>query len=105
MRELAKQQPSPREGHELLAQLVVAGEGVYDINIPASSVERMKERGAPIDWTALGAVPAIMVGAGIADRRAPSECREIVFGIPVIARRSEADADARPPYRPRRPCQ
>ena len=27
MRELAKQQPSPREGHELLAQLVVAGEG------------------------------------------------------------------------------
>jgi len=66
MRELAKQQPSPREGHELLAQLVVAGEGVYDINIPVSSVERMKERGAPIDWIALGPVPAIMVGAGIA---------------------------------------
>jgi iron(III) transport system substrate-binding protein len=66
MRELAKQQPSPREGHELLAQLVVAGEGVIDINIPAASVERMKERGAPIDWTALGAVPAVMVGAGVA---------------------------------------
>lgn len=66
MRELAKQQPSTREGHELLAQLVVAGEGHFDINIPVSSVERMKERGAPIDWTALGPVPAIMVGAGIA---------------------------------------
>jgi len=66
MRELAKQQPSAREGHELLAQLVVAGEGVYDVNIPASSVERMKERGAPIEWTALGPVPAVMVGAGIA---------------------------------------
>ena len=66
MRELAKQQPSLREGHELLAQLVAAGEGVYDINIPAASVERMKERGAPIDWTALGPVPAIMVGTGIA---------------------------------------
>ena len=66
MRELAKQQPSPREGHELLAQLVVAGEGAFDINIPAASVERMKERGAPIDWTALGNVPAIMVGAGLA---------------------------------------
>src|SRR4030095_12202547 len=26
MRELAKQQPSPREGHELLAQLLVPGE-------------------------------------------------------------------------------
>lgn len=66
MRELAKQQPSMREGHELLAQLVVAGEGVFDINIPAASVERMKERGAPIAWTALGPVPAVMVGAGVA---------------------------------------
>ena len=66
MQALAKQQPSAREGHELLAQLVVAGEGSFDINIPAASVERMKERGAPIDWTALGAVPAIMVGAGLA---------------------------------------
>ena len=66
MRALAKQQPSRREGHELLAQLVAAGEGVFDINIPVASVERMKERGAPIDWTALGPVPAIMVGAGLA---------------------------------------
>jgi iron(III) transport system substrate-binding protein len=65
MRELAKQQPSPREGHELLAQLVAAGEGAFDINIPAASVERVKERGAPIDWTALGTVPAIMVGIGL----------------------------------------
>ena len=68
MRELAKQQPSPREGHELLAQLVVAGEGHFDVNIPVSSVERVKERGAPIDWTALGTAPAIMVGAGIASQ-------------------------------------
>ena len=65
MRDLARQQPSPREGHELLAQLIVAGEGVIDINIPAASVERMKERGAPIDWRALGPVPATMVGAGV----------------------------------------
>jgi iron(III) transport system substrate-binding protein len=66
MRELAKQQPSPREGHELLAQLVAAGEGLIDVNIPAASVERMKERGAPIDWVALGDAPAIMVGIGLA---------------------------------------
>lgn len=65
MRALARQEPSPREGHELLAQLVAAGEGAIDINIPASSVERMKERGAPIEWTALGPVPAVMVGIGI----------------------------------------
>ena len=68
MRALAKQQPSPREGHELLAQLVAAGEGIFDINIPAASVERMKERGAPIDWIALGPVPSVMVGAGISSQ-------------------------------------
>ena len=28
----------------------------------------MKERGAPIDWIALGPVPAIMVGAGVANQ-------------------------------------
>lgn len=70
MRALANQKPSPREGHELLAQLVAAGEGFFDINIPAASVERVKERSAPIDWTALGPVPAIMVGAGIANQAA-----------------------------------
>ena len=105
MRELAKQQPSPREGHELLAQLVVAGEGVYDINIPASSVERMKERGAPIDWTALGSGAGDHGRRGDRHRRAASERREIVFGICVIARRTEAYADPRPPYRAQRPRQ
>jgi iron(III) transport system substrate-binding protein len=64
MRALARQQPSLREGHELLAQLVVAGEGALDVNIPASSVDRVKEKGAPIDWTAVGAAPAVMVGIG-----------------------------------------
>ena len=70
MRDLAKQQLSPREGHELLAQLVAAGEGSMDVNIPIASVERMKERGAPIDWTAVGAAPAIMVGIGLSSQAA-----------------------------------
>lgn len=70
MKELATQQPVPREGHELLAQLVAAGEGAVDINIPASSVDRMKERGAPIDWIALGTAPSIMVGVGLSAQAA-----------------------------------
>ena len=49
MGQLARQEPMLREGHELLAQLVAAGEGFLDINIPASSVDRVKEKGAPID--------------------------------------------------------
>jgi iron(III) transport system substrate-binding protein len=68
MRDLAKQRPSPREGHELLAQLVAAGEGLLDVNIPIASVERMKEKGAPIGWTAVGAAPAIMVGIGLSSQ-------------------------------------
>jgi iron(III) transport system substrate-binding protein len=79
MRALARQQPSAREGHELLAQLVVAGEGVFDVNIPAASVERMKERGAPIEWTALGDAPAIMVGVGVSAQAAhPNAARVFV---------------------------
>lgn len=70
MRDLAKQQPSPREGHELLAQLVAAGEGLIDVNIPAASVERLKEKGAPIDWIALGPAPAVMVGTGLSAQAA-----------------------------------
>ena len=41
-----------------------------DINIPASSVDRFKERGAPIDWVALGTAPAIMVGIGLSAQAA-----------------------------------
>jgi len=65
MRDLSKQNVTLRVGHELLAQLVAAGEGVFDINIPSSSVDRLKGRGAPIDWIALGPAPTIMVGIGM----------------------------------------
>ena len=88
MRALAKQQPSPREGHELLAQLIVAGEGLFDINIPAASVERMKERGAPIEWTALGEVPAIMVGIGLS-AQAPHPNAAKVFSDFVLSREGQ----------------
>ena len=66
MRDLAKQQIVQRTGHTLIAQLVAAGEAVFDINIPIASVNRLRDAGAPIDWIALGPVPAIMIGVGIA---------------------------------------
>lgn len=77
MRQLAKQEPMLREGHELLAQLVAAGEGFLDINIPASSVDRVKEKGAPIDWIALGEAPAIMVGIGLAAQAAHANAAKL----------------------------
>lgn len=88
MRALAKQQPSPREGRELLAQLVAAGEGLFDINIPAASVERMKERSAPIDWIALGAAPAIMVGVGLAAQAAHPNAAKIFLDF-VLSREGQ----------------
>ena len=88
MRALAKQQPSPREGHELLAQLIVAGGGLFDINIPAASLERMKERGAPIEWKALGEVPAIMVGIGLS-AQAPHPNAAKVFLDFVLSREGQ----------------
>ena len=68
MRDLAKQNITKRFGHTLIGQLVAAGEGKMDINIPAPIVELLKEKGAPIEWVALGPVPGIMVGAGIASQ-------------------------------------
>ena len=65
MRELAKQEILQRTGHSLIAQLVAAGEAVFDINIPVASVNRLRDAGAPIDWIAPGPVPAIMIGVGI----------------------------------------
>ncbi|MET0501845.1 MAG: extracellular solute-binding protein [Candidatus Binatia bacterium] len=66
MRELARQEIVLRTGHSLIAQLVAAGEAFFDINIPAASVNRLREAGAPIDWIAPGPVPAILIGVGIA---------------------------------------
>jgi iron(III) transport system substrate-binding protein len=88
MRDLAKQQPSAREGHELLAQLVAAGEGLMDVNIPVASVERMKERGAPIDWTAVGAAPAIMVGIGLSSQAAHPNAAKLYMDF-VLSREGQ----------------
>jgi iron(III) transport system substrate-binding protein len=64
MRNLAKQNIMLRTGHSLIAQLVAAGEAVLDVNITLSSANRLKEKGAPIDWLALGPIPGIMIGIG-----------------------------------------
>jgi ABC-type Fe3+ transport system substrate-binding protein len=66
MRDLAKQDLMHRTGHELLAQLIAAGEAAIDVNIPAPSVDRLKRRGAPIEWVAFPPAPATMVAIGIA---------------------------------------
>ncbi|HLN87853.1 MAG TPA: extracellular solute-binding protein, partial [Candidatus Limnocylindrales bacterium] len=72
MRDLAKQNIMNRIGHDLLAQLVAAGEGLLDIDIPAPSVDRVRKRGAPIDWVAFPPAPASLIGIGVAAQPAHS---------------------------------
>ena len=66
MRDLAKQDIVLRQGNALRAQLVSAGEAAFDINIPTHTIDQLKQSGAPVDWTALGPVPARMSTIGIA---------------------------------------
>ena len=66
MRELGKQSIMNRIGHDLLAQLIAAGEASMDIDIPAPSVDRVRKRGAPIDWVAFPPAPASLIGIGLA---------------------------------------
>ena len=68
MRELAKQNLMSRIGHDLIAQLVAAGEAALDIDIPAPSVDRVRKRSAPIDWVAFPPAPASLIGIGISSQ-------------------------------------
>lgn len=65
MTKLAKQDLNLRTGHTIMLQMIAAGESMLDINIPITSVERSKSKGAPVDWLAPGAVPAVLVGIGV----------------------------------------
>ena len=76
MRELSKQDVVLRQGNALRAQLITAGEAAFDINIPTHTVDQLKQSGAPIDWIALGPVPARMSTIGIAAKAShPSAAR------------------------------
>jgi iron(III) transport system substrate-binding protein len=65
MRDLSRQNPMLRIGQTLITQLVAAGEIALQINANAVSVNRLKQKGAPIDWVAPGPLPGLMVGVGL----------------------------------------
>src|SRR5258708_845152 len=74
MRELSKQNPMLRIGQSLITQLVTPCEATLQINGNAVSVNRLKQKGAPIDWVAPGPLPERMVGVGLISQ-APHPCR------------------------------
>ncbi len=65
MRALSRQNPMLRIGQTLITQLVAAGEASLQVNGNAVSVNRLKQKGAPIDWVAPGPLPGLMVGVGL----------------------------------------
>jgi iron(III) transport system substrate-binding protein len=65
MRDLSRQDPMLRIGQTLITQLVAAGETALQINANAVTVNRLKQKGAPIDWVAPGPLPGLMVGVGL----------------------------------------
>jgi iron(III) transport system substrate-binding protein len=68
MRDLSRQDPMLRIGQTVITQLVAAGEIALQINANAVSVNRFREKGAPIDWVAPGPLPGLMVGVGLVSK-------------------------------------
>lgn len=68
MRRLAEQQPQPRSGRTLVAQLVAAGEFKASITVYSQSYEILKGTGAPVEWVALDPVYASVHPTGIASK-------------------------------------
>ncbi len=62
--QLAAMQPQMRSGHTLITELVAAGEIPIALTVYNQAVDKLKEKGAPIDWKPLA--PAFGRADGIA---------------------------------------
>ena len=69
-REIAKNGFSVRKGHTLLAGLVASGEIPFAITTYSHGAEKMKQKGAPVEWYAIE--PAIGRANGVAVVRKPA---------------------------------
>ena len=69
-RDIAKNGFSVRKGHTLLAGLVGSGEVPFALTTYSHGAEKMKQRGAPVDWYAIE--PAIGRANGVGISRKPA---------------------------------
>ena len=65
MRQLAKNQAQLRNGRELVAELVAAGEFKLALTTYSQNYETLRSRGAPVDWVALDPVYANIHPVGL----------------------------------------
>ena len=69
---------SVREGHTLLAQLVVSGEIPMALTVYNYKAEQLKNKGAPIDWFSIGPAIARPNGVGVL-KKAPHPHAAVLF--------------------------
>lgn len=75
---VAKNGMSVRKGHTLLTQLVASGEVPFALTVYNYKVEQLRQKGAPIDWLAVGKAIARPNGIGVA-RQAPHPHAALLF--------------------------
>ena len=69
---------SVRKGHTLLTQLVVSGEIPFALTVYSYKAEQFKDKGAPIDWMAIGTPIARSNGVGMA-KASPNPHSAVLF--------------------------
>ena len=81
-REIAKNGFSVRKGHTLLAGLVASGEIPFSLTTYSHGAEKMKQKGAPVEWYAIE--PAIGRDNGVAIVRTPGHPHAAALFIDFI---------------------
>src|SRR5256714_5731649 len=77
-RKLAAMKPQVRSGHTLMTELVAAGEIPVVLTLYNQAVDKLKERGAPIDWKPLPPAFGRADGIGVA-KHAPHPHATLLF--------------------------
>ena len=77
-RKLAAMKPQIRSGHTLMTELVAAGDIPIALTLYNQAVDKLKERGAPIDWKPLPPAFGRADGIGVA-KQAPHPHAALLF--------------------------
>ncbi len=83
-RKLAAMEPQIRSGHTLMTELLAAGEIPIVLTLYNQAVDRMKEKGAPIDWKPLAPAFGRIDGIAVA-KRAPHPHAALLFADFVLS--------------------
>jgi iron(III) transport system substrate-binding protein len=85
---LARSRPEIRSGHTLLAELVASGEILMAPDAHIQGVERLKKRGAPVEWKPLQPAFGQPSSVGVT-RRAPHPHAALLFADFILSREGQ----------------